>query len=110
MHKTKKQCNEIPGLENLDMILAIISSIEAWLIAMPAFYEVSEDFVPGIPADMQELTIDSRYLTDPKSRHCIGFWKPFSFISMDLVAGRYGFKMDSDSGGRSAAKYQYACI
>ena len=77
MHKTKKECNEIPGLENLDFVLAIISSIEAWLIVMPAFYEVSKILVPGIPADMQELTMDTRHLTDPKSSALHWFLKPF---------------------------------
>ena len=49
LHPYDAECNVVDGYKGLDTILSYIASVEAWIIFMPAFYEVSKILIPGVP-------------------------------------------------------------
>jgi hypothetical protein len=46
IHAHSDSCNNVPGYRNFDTYIALGTSVEAWLLFLPFFYEVSKLLVP----------------------------------------------------------------
>jgi len=54
-HASSDECNHVDGYEYYDRYIALAASIEAYILLLPAIYEVSKVLIPGIPKDMKAL-------------------------------------------------------
>jgi len=54
MHPHSPGCDVMPGFTGVDTMIAMLSTIEAWLLVIPIVYEISKVLVPGIPIDMED--------------------------------------------------------
>ena len=84
IHAYSPECNNVTDYENFDLYLAVCASVEAYMLLMPAFYELSKVLVPGLPPQWE--AIDKKWETkrDPKSSVIMHVVKYFGLISPDL--------------------------
>ena len=62
---------QVVGYEEFDAIIATVATIEAYLILLPAIYEVSRILVPGVPEHLAKFYTDPALeLPDPKQTYC----------------------------------------
>lgn len=87
MHPYTDSCNNVVSFENFDTIIAYAATLEAYLLMLPFFYEVSKLLVPGLPLwstlVTQRLIQDRAYRGDPK-HSWMHAAKYTSFINPDL--------------------------
>jgi hypothetical protein len=85
MHAYSQECNVVDQFEGYDRYIALVASIEAWMVFVPLIYELSKVLVPGIPCVGGTDSIeDVDKKRDPKSMH-LHFLKYITVISPDLL-------------------------
>jgi len=58
-HKSSPECNHVDGYEYYDKYIALAASVEAYLLLLPAIYELSKVLIPGLPpgsASLQDIS------------------------------------------------------
>ena len=83
MHAYSPECNVVEGFEGFDSQIAFLASVEAWIILLPALYEISKVLVPGIPQSM--IAIDDEDVKNEPQSSYLHFLKYVTVISPDLV-------------------------
>ena len=65
-HASTGACDNVDGWEGTDMAIATVATLEAWLLLIPAIYEIAKVLVPGLPASFTPLD-DVEFKHDPKA-------------------------------------------
>jgi hypothetical protein len=95
LHPYSPQCNNVDGYENFDTYIALASSIQAWMLFLPFFYEISKLLVPGLPNSATyvkaRLAADAEERHDPKSSW-MHLAKYTTFLNLDLYMAYFSEK------------------
>ena len=81
-HPSTEQCDNVDNWEDTDSAIAAIATIEAYLLLVPAIYEIAKVLVPGLPASFDPID-DVEFKRDPKPSWFHGI-KYTSFLAPDL--------------------------
>ena len=99
MMASTEACNKVPGAENFDYFLAIVTSGLAFAVVLPSIYEVAKVCCPNNPSEVREMKAQKGSAevqpTKQKNKKEKGFnaWSylrmPLTFFAPDLLLAHF---------------------